>query len=114
MHRPLKLLSLFLMASLLTGCSFIPRRFVTQDQSDRTGDLVEGDPMVRIVPAGAIQSIDDPKWVTVEQAQPKMQPEEVVIVYQQDDETRIYSTWSLNSHEIVNDVVGETPIAVTW
>ncbi len=114
MNPSLKLMSLSLAAATLAGCSWIPRQFVTNDQSHRTGVLVEGDPMIKIVEPGAIQAIDDPKWVTVEEAGPKMQPEEPVIVYHQDGETRIYSTWSLNSHEIVNDYVGETPIAVTW
>ncbi len=114
MSQPATLLSSTLVTLLLGGCMAIPKNFINTDQSHRAGDLVEGDPMYRITPPGAIPSIDDPKWVDVEQAGPEMQPHEAVIVYQQDGQTRIYSTWSLNAHEIVNDWVGETPIAVTW
>ena len=114
MNHPAKLLSATLVTIVLSGCTAIPRHFVNTDQSRRTGPLVEGDPMYRITPPGAIAAIDDPKWVDVDTAGPVMQPHEAVIVYQQDGETRIYSTWTLNAHEIVNDHVGETPIAVTW
>ena len=114
MNHPLRLLCFALPAVLLAGCASIPRRFVAKDQSHRASGLVEGDSMYRILPPGAIPAIDDPKWVDVEHAQATMEPEEAVIVYVQDGEARIYSTWTLNSHEIVNDVFGETPIAVTW
>ena len=109
-----KLLPTALTLLLLGGCAAIPKQFVSTDQSHRTGDLVQGDPMYRITPPGAIPAIDNPTWTTVAQAERDMQPDEPVIVYQQDGETRVYSTWTLNNHEIVNDHVGDTAIAVTW
>lgn len=109
-----KLLPVTLTMLLLGGCAAIPKQFVSTDQSHRKGDLVQGDPMYRITAPGAIRAIDNPKWATVAQSQSDMQPDEPVIVYQQDGETRVYSTWTLNNHEIVNDYVGDTAIAVTW
>ncbi|NOY58756.1 MAG: DUF3179 domain-containing protein [Calditrichaeota bacterium] len=29
-------------------------------------------------------------------------------------ESRTYSLWQLGAHEIVNDVIGGVPLAVTW
>jgi len=34
--------------------------------------------------------------------------------YSSGDEAHVYSLDLLNHHEIVNDVVGGTPIAATW
>ena len=31
-----------------------------------------------------------------------------------DGEARAYSIWHLDRHEVVNDRLGETPIAATW
>jgi hypothetical protein len=43
-----------------------------------------------------------------------MQDDELVIGVNDGTEAKAYSTWLLDNHEIVNDVIGNTPIAVTW
>jgi len=103
-----------LLLAFAAGCSSIPKQFTSRDQSARTGELVEGSTLYRILPAGAIPAIDDPRWSTAAEASEFMAEEEPVIVYSQGDEVRIYSTWALDNHEVVNDYVGETAIAVTW
>ena len=58
---------------------------------------------------------ENPVFVEASEAAPWMNDDEVIIgVLGPGGEARAYSTWHLDHHEIVNDHVGETPIAVTW
>ena len=84
------------------------------DQSGKPSELVEGSPLYSIIARGAIAPVDHPTWWTHDEAAAAMSPEEPVIVVSAGDDVRIYSTWYLEGHEIVNDHIGETPIAVTW
>jgi hypothetical protein len=43
-----------------------------------------------------------------------MQDDEPVIGVAGNGVAKAYSIWMLNAHEIVNDTIGSTPIAVTW
>ena len=43
-----------------------------------------------------------------------MSPHEPVIGIMVDGDARAYSTWHLDAHEIVNDTISSTPLAVTW
>jgi hypothetical protein len=43
-----------------------------------------------------------------------MSPEEPVLGLVVNGESRAYSLWQLDAHEIVNDVVGGVPLAATW
>ena len=61
-----------------------------------------------------IPPIYDPQFVSVERANEWMIDLEPVIVVQIGDDVRAYSQDSLMSHEVVDDVVGGRPIAVTW
>ncbi len=62
----------------------------------------------------SIKPIDDPKFVTAAEAEPQMLPTEVVIGLNVGGETKAYPVNVLSQHEIVNDVVGGTPVAVTF
>ena len=61
-----------------------------------------------------IPPIYDPQFVSVERANEWMIELEPVIVVQIGDDVRAYPQDSLMSHEVVDDVVGGRPIAVTW
>jgi hypothetical protein len=104
----------------LTACASIPKGVVAHDQSDRPSEMVEGSPLYSIVARGAIAPIDDPTWLSHAEAAPFMTDDEPVIVVADaavggdGSDVRIYSTWYLEGHEIVNDHIGETAIAVTW
>ena len=76
--------------------------------------IVGGDPVYEVLPAGAIPAITDPVFVTGEEAVQQMSPEEPVMGLLYGGEARAYSLWQLDTHEIVNDEIGGTPIAVTW
>jgi hypothetical protein len=43
-----------------------------------------------------------------------MRDEEMILGVYDGKQARAYSTWHLDRHEIVNDRLGETPIAATW
>jgi len=43
-----------------------------------------------------------------------MAPDEPVLGVSLDGEAKAYSLWQLDSHEIVNDSLAGTAIAVTW
>ncbi len=100
---------------LLAGCTSIPRQTVRNDHSaDTPYDLVEGSPMYKLIPNGAIPAIDKPEWDSVEDALAYMEPEEPVLVLERGDDVRIYSTWYLEAHEIVNDEVQGEALLVSW
>ena len=74
----------------------------------------DGEPMYTLLPPGAIPAIDAPQFVTGPEADAQMLPDEPVLGLVIDDDARAYSLWQLDSHEIVNDVVGGVAVAATW
>lgn len=86
--------------------------------SQRSGKIapipkkVKGDPLYVVLNPDAIPAIDHPQWVPASSA--KIGELSPVIGVTIKGESHAYSLWLLNHHEIVNDVVGGEPIAVTW
>ena len=70
--------------------------------------------IVSLVPKDAIRSIDEPRFVSAAEAASQLRPDEPVIGLEIDGDARAYSTFMLSAHEIVNDVVGGVPVAITW
>ena len=70
--------------------------------------------IVTLLPKDAIRSIDRPTFVSAEEGDIQLRPDEPVIGLTINGESRAYSTFQLSRHEIVNDVVGGRPVAVTW
>lgn len=66
------------------------------------------------LPRDSIQSIDDPQFVPASQGTAFMDPDEKVIGLVINDDARAYPIPILSNHEIVNDVVGGEPVAITW
>ena len=64
-------------------------------------------------PKDGIPSIDDPKFVTAKEAQ-FVSDEDIVIGLSINGESKAYPLFILVWHEIVNDVIGDTPVAVTY
>ncbi len=114
MRRPCLLLSPLLLAALLSGCPPIPQGLVQSHARRSPYTLVEGDPMFRMIPPGSIPPIDRPRWTDVEHAERFMKPEELVLVVEGKEEVRIYSTWLLESHEVVNDRLDGEALLVSW
>ena len=63
-----------------------------------------------------IRSIDDPSFLTVEEAEERGEvvPTEFVVGISVGGESRAYPVNVLSRHEIVNDTVGGVPVAVTF
>jgi len=65
-------------------------------------------------PKDGIPSIDTPSFVSVEAARNWVAPEEPVILLEHKDAARAYPLQILTHHEIVNDRIAGTPVAVTF
>lgn len=65
-----------------------------------------------LLPFDAIPAITDPQFVSASDA--KLDADAPVIGVTFNNESRAYSLYLLNGHEIVNDVVGGLKIATTW
>ncbi len=65
-------------------------------------------------PKDGIPAIDDPRFVSVSEAEEWLGPRESVLVFSSEQDTRIYPIQVLMWHEIVNDTVGGRPVAVTY
>lgn len=76
--------------------------------------VFDGDPMYTVLPPGAIPAIIQPEFLSGKEAATQMLPEEPVIGVIFGGEERAYSMWHLDAHEIVNDTIAKTAIAVTW
>ncbi|GAB4269706.1 MAG: hypothetical protein Kow0080_13580 [Candidatus Promineifilaceae bacterium] len=70
--------------------------------------------IVTLLPRDAIPAIDDPEFLTAEEANGFYDPDELIIGVEFNGEARAYSVPFLSNHEIVNDEVGGEKIAVTW
>lgn len=76
--------------------------------------VIDRDPVIRVLPRDAIPAIDTPAFLDADAAARFMRDDEIVIGVTDGKQAKAYSTWLLDAHEIVNDVIGSTPIAVTW
>ena len=74
-----------------------------------TADLLSGGP-----PRDGIPSIDDPQFVTPEEAEEWLAGNEPVIAVEFNGDARAYPLQILTWHEIVNDTVGDMPIIITF
>lgn len=65
-------------------------------------------------PKDGIPAIDDPKFVSVEEADDWIGPQEPVALFQVGDDARAYPLQVLIWHEIANDEIGGVPVSVTF
>lgn len=72
-------------------------------------EVISGGPSKDVIPA-----IDEPRLVTVEEADQWLNPVEPVILFRLGEDARAYPIQILMWHEIVNDVVNDTPVLVTF
>jgi hypothetical protein len=76
---------------------------------------IAGDPIYDVLPMDKIPAILVPEFVTAGGARQIMTAEEQVLGLIGPEGTAVaYSTWHLDHHEIVNDLVDGLPLAVTW
>ena len=70
--------------------------------------------IVTLLPFDAIPAILDPEFISAEEASEQLEDHNLVLGLSINGDHRAYSIPTLSSHEIVNDVVGGEPVAVTW
>ena len=70
--------------------------------------------IVDVVPRDVIRAIDNPVFLKAAQVSDQLTGADLVIGLSINGQHKAYSTAFLSSHEIVNDVVGGKPVAVTW
>lgn len=75
---------------------------------------IDGEPVITVLGKDAIPAIDRPQFMSVQEADGYMQEHEPVLGVRRGEVARAYSLWQLNHHEIVNDQVGDLPLAITW
>ncbi len=87
----------------------------TAPPSDSTSPVAERElEIITLLPKDGIPAIDNPVFISAEEADSQYEPDELVIGVNFDGDARAYSIPLLSSHEIVNDTVGGRKIAVTW
>ncbi len=70
--------------------------------------------IVTLLPKDGIPAIFDPRFVSAEEADSQLDPDDLVIGVSLNGEHKAYGVANLSSHEVVNDTLGGRPIAVTW
>ncbi len=65
-------------------------------------------------PKDGIPSIDDPRFVSLEEADQWIQDNELVIAITHKGEVRVYPLQIMVWHEIVNEVIGGDPLLITY
>ncbi len=76
--------------------------------------VFDADTMYTLLPPDGIPAITDPKYVSGAAADSQMMADEQVLGLVLGDEAVCWSTWQLDSHEIVDDTIAGTAIAATW
>ena len=96
---------------LLTPTEEISLPAGPQRVSDSSGREVE---LITLLGFDSIPAILDPVLVSEREATEWMDGDEQVLGLSIDGDSRAYPIKMLSRHEIVNDVVGGKPVAVTW
>lgn len=116
MH-PARARSVILAIAGITGLSSVAA-CAPQDDEWRTDFTKHTVALEEIVPGGppkdGIPAIDRPKFISPQAADDWLDDHEPVVVVSRLRETKVYPLQILIWHEIVNDVVGELPVVVTF
>ena len=70
--------------------------------------------LVFAVERGSTDALLDPRIVAADEADGQFDRREPILVATVNGEERAYSLIQMGTHEVVNDVLGGVPIAVTW
>lgn len=103
---------------LLQGCLLLKTRPIGQGIGVGSDDLprvseLEGEKVYSLIQPDRIPAIDEPRLVSAAAAD-FMAADELVLGVVRDGVAKAYSLWHLDRHEIVNDWLGNEPIAATW
>ena len=101
-------------ALILTSCSGGLKTMKVPGVFRKNWDFERALQIVTLLPKAGIPAIDNPEFVSAEEADSQYFPDERVIGVVFEGDARAYSIPLLSSYEIVNDTVGGRKIAVTW
>ena len=87
---------------------------ISAQRPEPTKTEVHGHTMYGVLPPGGIPAIFEPEFTSIKDAEESYYASEPLMVVSYNSETKAYSTWHLDHHEIVNDTIGGTAIAATW
>lgn len=107
------LLAAGLLALALMALALLAPATAQRPQPEVHG-VFDGDTMYTLLPPDGIPAIRDPEYVTGAAADSQMSDHETVIGVVNGDDAVCWSTWHLDSHEIVNDELAGRAIAATW
>ena len=117
------IIGLLLLFLLIPALQTFGRRLLTSSEEILIGDEVGTDgatsggrvlDLVTLLPPDRIPAILNPQFVSAFEAGDWMEDDEQVLGLSIEGEHRAYAIKMLSQHEIVNDVVGGKPVAVTW
>ena len=109
---------LAVLAPWTQGCLLIKTRPVGKGIGVTSDDLpwvsrLEGEKVYNLIQPDRIPAIDEPVLVPATAAD-FMADDELVLGVVAGGIAKAYSLWHLDRHEIVNDWLGDEPIAATW
>ena len=99
---------------ILSSCVGEPKNLAKPSAFTKNLDYERELEIVTMLPKDAIPSIDNPEFLSADEADSYYFPDERVIGVVFEGDARAYSIPLLSSYEIINDTVGGRKIAVTW
>jgi hypothetical protein len=104
-------------AGILTGDDRDERQRIVSDgwATDWNRHTVPYNELLALLPVrDGIPAIDDPQFISPEAASDWLAGNEPVIAFELDGDARAYPLQIMTYHEIVNDVVGDSPVTVSF
>jgi hypothetical protein len=92
----------------------VPEETGSQDTPKPSATPKEEYRIVTLLSPDAIRAIDNPQFYDVSAADLEYEPDELVLGVELNGEARAYPMVVLSRVEIVNDTIGDQPIAVTY
>lgn len=105
-------INISLLIILLSGCAKQDRITPTTGSDNENWLIPAEEVLYRDKPRDRIQSIDAPEFIPLSASQ--YDDNDIVLVTQYNNETRVYALSVMNGHEIVNDSIEDYFFAVTY
>jgi len=103
-----------LSALAMTGLSLAATMALAERPEATVHGVFDGDEMYTVLEPDVIPAIRNPEYVTGKEAANQMSADEHVMGLADGDDSVCWSTWQLDSHEIVNTEFGGVPVAAAW
>jgi len=110
-------IALAVLGVVFWGASRFSPFYRRNNPADYVVDPEDADVAARIVawgPRDCFQVIDEPRYLTAEEAGRSMSDREIVLGLKISDQIRAYPINYLNDHEMVEEEIGGVPLLVTW